>query len=501
MVRVKSGAAPAIGALLLSLALPMAAKPLVVCDDVKDPMTLDPQREFSEKNHTIVQQIFEGLVRFGPEGGIEPALATEWKRLDDRTMQFKLRRGVVFHDGEPFKADSVKFSIERYLDPATGFPAFGYINSLDHVDVIDDYTVNVVTKYSDGLLLNRLAGFIMIVPLSYRGRAPEFLREHPVGTGAFHLNRWEHGRQLVLDANPDYWRLGFPKASQLVFRFLPYDRQIEALLKGDVDVLTNVPGTRTLDVQQSTGAYVVKKPSLYTMAGNFNLSRKPLSDKRVREALNLAVDREELIRYDIFGNGLPIATLGLPDEFGTDASLKPYPYDIEKAKALLSQAGYGKGFSLKALLKVNAERTGRILAKQLSRIGVKLEFTLVTDAELFEFLKDRSRWDMAIYSCPDPMYHAYFIRSIFLAGSSPFSLYPDPGIDSRLDALIRTIDAKRQERISKELDDYISSEFLALPTYQRLGVYGVRRGVRFTPYKSGMPYFFATGFDGAKENR
>jgi len=497
-------------ALLTLLLAPMAgaeqvssrAKTLVVCDDVQDPATLDPQKEFSEKNHTLVQQIFEGLVRFDADGNIEPALATEWKRLDDRTIQFKLREGVSFHNGEPFDAASVKFSIDRYLNPATGFPAFGFIDSIDHVDVVDDRVVNLVTKYPDGLLLNRLAGFIVMVPPKYYREQPEeVLRTKPVGSGAFMFDRWNAGESIVLRANPSYWKKGYPKVERLMFRFFPLEKQVNALLNGDIDVLTSLPGTKTLDVQKSSQTYVIKKPTFYTVAGNFNVSRRPLSDKNVRQAINLAIDRAALVRYDILGNGLPIATLSLPGETGHDAKLAPYPYDPRKAKALLTEAGYGSGLELNVLLKTNAERTGHIIAQELEQVGVHMNLTLVTDAQLFEQLKQRDRWDVAIYDVPDPMYHAFFIRSIFLSGRSPFSLAAIPAVDARIGALVQTLDPESQRRLSEELDDYVHSEYLALPTYQRIRTYGLRRGVTFIAYTSGMPYFYGTEYQAAEKDR
>lgn len=486
----------AVLALLLSAPASAAAPPagapvLTVCDDVQDPLTLDPQKEFSEKNHTIVQQMFEGLVRFTPEGEIEPALATEWRRLDPTTMQFKLREGVSFHNGEPFDARSVKFSVERYLNPETGFPALGFIDSIERVEIVKDALVNVITKYPDGLLLNRLAGFIVMVPPKYYGEQDAAtLRENPVGTGAFVLKEWIRGDKIVLASNREYWNHGYPKVDALVFKFIPITRQVEALLSGELDLLTNLPGTRTLQVQVSSRTAVIKKPTFYTVAGNFNTARKPLSNRRIRQALNLGIDRKALVRYDILGNGVPIGTLTLPGEFGHNAKLEPYPYDPAKARRILNEEGYSKGFSLKVLLKVNAARTGQILAKQLEQIGIRLEPALVTDAQLFERLQNREQWDIAIYDCPDPMHHAFFIRSIFLAGSSPFSLSSDKGIDERLERMVKTLDSDRQREASEELDSYIHSEFLALPTYQRIRTYGLKRGVAFTPYVSGMPYFY-----------
>lgn len=464
---------------------------LVVCDDVRDPMTLDPQREFSEKNHTVVQQMFEGLVRFAPDGAIIPALAVSWERMDPLRMRFKLRPGVVFHNGRPFDAESVKFSVSRYLDPKTGFPAAGFLSTLDGVEVVDDLTVDVVTKSPDGLLLNRLAGFVVMVePEYYRGGDEEALRRRPVGTGPFAFESWTEGRSVRLKAFRSYWNKSLPKLGALEFRFIPLESQVEALLGGDVDVLTSLPGTRTLEVQASTAARVVKAATFYTVAGNFNTARPPLSDFRVRKAINLAVDRQALVRYDIFGNGGAIGTLTLPGEDGHDESIKPYPYSPRTAKRLLAEAGYPEGFALKVLLKANAERTGKILQTQLAKVGVALETTLVTDAELFTFLHDRSRWDIAIYDVPDPMHHANFIRSIFLASASPFSLAASPEVDAGLAKVASELDPAKRAAASKALDRLIHEKHLALPTYQRLRTYGVRRGIAFSPYRSGMPYFY-----------
>lgn len=473
---------------------------LVVCDDLADPLTLDPQKEFSEKNHTIIQQMFEGLVRFGPGGEIQPALATDWRRLDDRTLQFHLRRGVKFQNGEPFNVDSVKFSVERYLNPATGFPALGFIDSLERVDAVDEYTVNVVTKFPDGLLLNRLAGFIVMVPPKYYREQPEpVLRERPVGSGPFMFKAWERGKAISLEAYGGYWDPGFPRLAALTFRFVPAERQVSELVAGRIDILTNLPGTRTLEVQRNPQTTVLKRPTFYTVAANFNTSRKPFSDRQVREALNLAIDRQALIRYDIFGNGTSVGTLSLPGEFGHDDSVKPYAHDLDRARRLLRGAGYPDGFTIKALLKSNAERTGRILAKQLSEVGVTLDITVFKDSEMFEFYRDKTRWDISIYDCPDPMYHAFFIRSIFLAGGSPFSLSSDQGVDERLGRLVTALDLEQQRLISEDLDRYIREQHLALPTYQRNRTYGLRRGVTFEPYVSGMPYFYASSIETPKD--
>ncbi|MEK6543861.1 MAG: ABC transporter substrate-binding protein, partial [Elusimicrobiota bacterium] len=345
----------------LSLASAFALDSLIICDDATDPVTLDPQKQFSEKNHTIVQQIYDGLVRFDADGNVEAALAVSWKHIDDLRMEFKLRQGVRFHDGEPFNAQSVRFSIERYLDPKTGFPALGYIGSIEKVEIVDEYTINIVTKFPDGLLINRLAGFILIVPPRYiAAHGADALHKHPVGTGAFRFERWVKGDRIVLSANPGYWLAGHPKVDGLVFRFIPTGQQVDHLLKGDVDIVTELPGTRTTEVMASRDNAVIKRESLYAMMGSLNASQGPLKDKRVRQAVNHAIDREKIILYDVFGNGRNIASPTMSGEEGYDPDLKSYAYDPRKARELLKEAGYAGGVKLAVLVKEQGIRTGQI---------------------------------------------------------------------------------------------------------------------------------------------
>lgn len=467
-----------------------------MCDDVEDAPSLNPYRIFSEKTLTILQQTLEGLVRFGPGGEIEPALAVRWKRLDSLRTRFYLREGVFFHNGESFDADSVKFSLEKYVDPETRYPGYGFIDTIAGVTIVDRYTVDVVTHRPDGLLLNRLAAWAHIVPHAYyREVGDAGFSEHPVGTGPFEFRGWRKGERILFAANRRYWAAGLPRVAGLDFVFLPSDRQVEALLSGDVDLLLHLPGTRTMKVQSSTGAYVLKRPTFYTVVGTFNLAREPLSKKGVRRALNMAIDRKALVRYDLLGNGIPVASVTLPGEFGHNESLESYPYDPAGAKRLLAAEGYPDGLSLKVLLKVNSLRAGKIIAKQLEEVGVRLDITLMTDAKIFELMKDKSRWDMMIADCPDPMHHSFFIMSIFLGGRSPFSLASSPGFDERIEGVVAALDPERQRSLARELDAYIHAEYLVLPTYKRNRTYGIARGVNFIPYLSGMPHFLRASFD------
>lgn len=469
---------------------------LIVSDDVTDPLTLDPQKQFAEKNYNILQQVFEGLVRFGPQGDIQPALAESWQRLDDKTVQFKLRHGVVFQDGEQFNAASVKFTIERYLNPSTGFPAIGYLASLDRVDVIDDYTVNVVTRFPDGLLMNRLAALILLVPPKYYSEQPaDVLKEKPSGSGPFRFKSWKKGESIELEANPQYWEPGFPKVARLVFRFLKPEDQIRLLLEGKLDLVTDVAGTQTLRIQESKETRIIKSPVLYTIAASFNLSTGPLSDVRVRKALNYAINKDDLVRYDLMGNGLPIHSLVLQGHPQDDepAGLESYAFDLVKAKALLKESGF-KGKLKLRIIDIKAARAAKIIAAAWKRLGIDSEIYSTTDAHMIEDMQKKPTWDMMIGSCPDPMYHPYFIPFIFLYSKSPFSLTKSEAVDSLFDSVVQATDPDKQRKEVMALDEAINREALTLFTYQRIRTYGLSKDLEFEPYLSGMPYFRATHF-------
>lgn len=468
-----------------------ATSTLSVCDDVAAPASLDPLKEFSEKEHTIVQQMFDGLVRFDPDGRLEPALATSWRWLDDRTVEFKLRPGVTFHDGEPFNAQAVRYSLTRLIDPKTGFPGAGFLGTIQDVEPVDELTVRIKTRQPDGILLHRLAGLAPMVPPRYIAEhGEEYFARHPVGTGAFQFSAWQADR-IVLEANPRFWMPGFPKYKRLVFRFLPADRQVDALLAGDVDLVTELPGTETLKVLHGGAARIVKKETLYTVGGSVNVSSGPLSDVRVRQALDYAIDRDKLVRYDLLGNGRPLASLTMAGEIGHDPGLKPYPYDLAKARSLLKEAGYPNGLTLRVVVKAQGERTMNIIADHLRKAGIRLDRHPTTDATVIPDIQ-KGGWDFTLGGCPDPLAHSYFIQFIFLSSSSPYSVTRDPKLDALMDAMVAALDPGEQQRAGMTLDRYVHDQALSIFTYQRYKTYGVRKGVHFVPWVTGMPYFYAS---------
>ena len=169
---------------------------------------------------------------------------------------------------------------------------------------------------------------------------------------------------------------------------------MEALLRGDVELVTEMPGTYTLRAMENSKTTVVKKDTFYTVVGHFNTSKGPLADRRVRLAVNLAVNRNEIIRYDILGNGVSLASITMPGEVGFNPHLTPYPFDVERAKKLMAEAGFKNGFKLRAISRAQGERTTRIIEKQLERKGIYGEIKKVTtNAYVFSEL-NKGGWEL-----------------------------------------------------------------------------------------------------------
>ncbi|HWT80179.1 MAG TPA: ABC transporter substrate-binding protein, partial [Candidatus Methylomirabilis sp.] len=205
---------------------------------------LDPHKNENTVHESVLRNMYECLVAFSRDlKRLEPQLATEWKRIDTKTMQFKLRQNVKFHNGEDFDGEAVKFSIHRMLDPTTGAPLLSTYGQIDRVDIVDKFIVNIVTKSPDPALLPRLAGFhtIIVPPKYFATASKEDLATKPIGTGPYKFVSWAKDQDLVMEANPAYWG-GAPKIKRVVVQGIPEtSTRVSALLAGDVDIIPAVP--------------------------------------------------------------------------------------------------------------------------------------------------------------------------------------------------------------------------------------------------------------------
>lgn len=342
-----------------AMALLAACAPVDVPDDVlvvgqiAEPRALDPHVATSLNDFRILGNVCEGLVRFR-DGSleIEPALAERWTVSDDgRSYTFHLRPGVRFHDGTRVDADAVRRSFERLLreehpahDPGP-FPLAFFFEAVREVEAVDAHTVVFHLHQPFAPLLANLAyptGFV-VSPAAVE-RQGEGFRRAPVCSGPFRFASWDARRRVVLERNPDYWE-GAPRLRQVVFRPLtdPHTRVTE-LVAGDVDLLAEVSpdSVSALEASPEFRIHRAVGPHLWFLI--LNTRSGPFADRRVRLAANLAIDREALVRQVLQGTA-EVAAGPVPEAFtwASDPALGPYPYDPERARALLEEAGYADG--------------------------------------------------------------------------------------------------------------------------------------------------------------
>jgi peptide/nickel transport system substrate-binding protein len=326
-----------------------------------DSVSLDPSEVTDGESENVSQNILETLVTFA-EGKTtpEPLLATEWVESDDGlTYTFTLIEGVTFHDGTEFNAEAVVYNFERWMnaDDHDRFYMYGAVfggfkgdenHFIEEVKATDEYTVEFTLKRTKPTFLIDLA----LTPFSIS--SPTAIEKHgekygsnPVGTGPFIFKEWRRNDRIVLNKNDDYWLEGQPKVDQVIFRVIPDNSsRLNALLSGEIDMMDGLDPGNVNQVEDDPNFQVITRPSLNIGYLGLTVTREPLDNKLVRQALNHAVDKETMIEA-FFGGQAEAAKNPIPPAVqGYNDAIDPYPYDPEKAKALLAEAGYGDGFEM-----------------------------------------------------------------------------------------------------------------------------------------------------------
>ena len=350
--------AAALAAVLLCLAPAHAqgARDAIVVGMEAEPPGLDPGQALGLHTLRVTHQLFETLVAT-PDDSTEvvPGLAQSWTTSPDGlTWTFKLRRGVRFHDGTPLDAAAVKFTFDRVIDPAhphakSGKWSFvaGYLSSVKSVDVVDPLTVRLNLKYPTSSLLPLLAlpNCAIVSPTAF-AHAPADFNARPVGSGRYRIDSWDRGGKLVLRRNDDYWGTK-GKPAMLVYRpIADATARVTELLTGGVDLILPIPPDFVERLAGTPSVTVHKKTGLTVWYVGFNVEKKPFTDRRVRQALNFAVNKDAITRDILKGTGIPAVGPLLPGTWAFEPNVKKYAYNPQTARQLLSEAGYPNGFEM-----------------------------------------------------------------------------------------------------------------------------------------------------------
>ena len=455
------------------------AAPLVIAVNT-EPSTLDGQLVNDRSSRVFYDSIYETLLVRDAKGQPTPLLADTWEANSLNSWRFTLHKGVTFHDGEPFNADSVVFSITRILDPKFGTQRTSYLEAIKSAVKVDDLTVDIFTTTQSATLPIQMTAIPMVPP-----NAASKLGTNPVGTGPYQFVKWDRGREIVAKKNDSYWGPKKPQIGEFHVRIIP-DAQtaLAALQTGEVDlVLDLLPEQKKLvpkyaSVQGSEFSYVA-----------FNTYKKELKDPRVRLAINYAIDKKSLADTVYEGEAVPNDAQHLDKNMlGYNPDLHPYPYDVDKAKGLMKAAGFESGFSLDLFVPIGrflkGEETAQFIAAQLAKINIKVN---VINMDFNQFREvSRIKGDKAgamdlKYSWNSNEFNdgSRIIAHITCDGTS--SKYCNPQVDKLMDEATKTVkpfDRGLKYRLVWKL---LNDDPYSIMLLQQNLLYGMTKRLAFQP--------------------
>jgi peptide/nickel transport system substrate-binding protein len=447
----------------------------------------------SAVGYTIFEALFDTLVKVNPtNGSVQPGLASSWRVVDPQTYLFVLRRGIRFHNGEEFDAESAKFTLEHLLRVRTWLVS--RIPFVERIEAVDRYTLRIRTSQPDVLLAAGLGDIPMYPRQYYQQVGGQGFATSPVGTGPFKFERWDRGVRIVLQRNGEYWGKR-PQLGRIVFRpFVESATRLAALEAGEIDIAVNAPPD---DAQRlrARGFRVEWTPIGQSMLVQFKLpanlpADSPLRHVKVRQALNHAVDKEALVRSVMLGFGKVLdGQIVGADAFGYNPALRPYVFDLQRARQLLSEAGYPGGFTIRMETSqgryVKHREVSEALVGQLAQVGVRVQMDVL---EWATFVGKLLRTlDIAPLSYVGwnyfPAMDSDFVLRHF-ATDSPFKLFSNPQFDELYRRQRAETDRGKRAEILRQAHAVLRDEVPGIFLFQAPNVFALHgrvQGFRPTP--------------------
>lgn len=492
--------------LATALASPMSAlaEDLVIATKA-GPASMDPHFTATSANAEATKQVFDTLLKSSNNLQVEPLLATEWKAIDDTTWEFKLRKGVKFHDGSDFTAEDVKFSIERIPNVTGPNPTTVYVRRVAGIEIVDPYTIRIKTAGPAPTLPN---DFVRLFVVSHRAAANYSTKETSaegfnsgkatIGTGPYKFVSWAPTQDLVLEKFDGYWG-GVQPWDKVVRKEIPNDAaRVAQLLAGQVDLISKIPATDLANVEQNSALKVVKNPSAFIPYLEFDfrettpqvwdntgkkVSKNPFLDPRVREAFDLALDRETIIEFALEGMGVPATQLVTPSVFGYNENIPQPVYDVDRARKLMADAGYPDGFKVTLAYANDRMPTelGPTIAQLLAAIDVKVEVQGVP-ATVFNPAKTRGEYSLYLASWATLTGESNYTLSALMHTNDPkksqgaFNVrgYSNPMMDELIEAAADEMDEVKRKALLEEANMLVATERPDLPLAINVSAWGMK---------------------------
>ena len=474
-----------------------------------DILTLDPHSQNHATTNAILQHSYEGLTRYNAKYEVEPALATKWTYISPTQVRFDLRKGVKFHDGSAFTADDVIFSFTRIKQPAGTMGI--YVTGIADIKKIDDHTVDFILAGPNPILLRNIGDFFIMSKVwaeknkttnvqDYKAKEENFASRNVNGTGGYKITGWTPDQRVTMTQNKEWWDKPMGNVTEVIYTPIKSDStRVAALLSGDVDMVTDMPTQDVARLRADPKLAILdghEVRTIFIAMDQFSPELKysdvkgknPFKDKRVREALNLAVDREAIKRVTMRGLSIPAAIMVAPGVNGhttdIDQPLKPDP---EKAKRLLAEAGYPTGFEFQLNCPnnryVNDEEICQNLVSMWARIGVKTRLategmaTFIQKVQNFDTSAYLLGWGVATYDAQYSLQSLVRTRTAGADGNFNFGRVSDAKIDQLVDAMKTETDVAKRNAMIREALLRTRDEYLYVPLHHQLRPWAMKKNV------------------------
>lgn len=455
-----------------------------------EPDTMDPHTSSSAITVTVHRYVFDTLMT-RPAGAATPVpwAAKSATMIDPKTYEFQMREGAKFTNGEDVDAAAVKFSLMRPLDPKLKTVQARIFRGIDRVEETGKWAVRVHLKRPDPVFLNLVANWGNLVPPKYYSSIDQ--REaatKPVGSGPYRLAQWRKDEGMVFEANPAYWHPEYPKAKTIRVVAIPeMSARVAALLKGEVDIIRDIPAHFISRIEANPRTRVVTARNVRILHLGFTHELGgPIQDRRVRQAIAHAIDRETIVRGVVEGKGA-VASQPLHEwTEGHDPDRKwPYEYSVEKAKKLLAEAGYPQGFTIDFVSTAGRypkdKEVAEVIAGMLGKAGIRTNFQSLTWQAFVNRFRGKSRPGTK----PFLFYIGYGngggetdITLNALAGCrGAWSGYCNPAFEVLLDSAASTLDMKERGRLFRQMTDALAKDVSHVIVWQMDDVYGMTKRV------------------------
>ena len=474
-----------------------------------DILTLDPHSQNHATTNAILQHAYEGLVRYNAKYEVEPSLATKWTYISPTQVRFELRKGVKFHDGTPFTADDVIFSYGRVKQP-NGTMGI-YVTGVSEIRKVDSHTVDLILSGPNPILLRNLVNFFIMSEAwakknnsvnvaDFKSKEESFASRNVIGTGPYRITGWTPEQRITMTINNDWWDKHGGNVKEVIYTPIKSDpTRVAALLSGDVDMLTDLPTQDISRLRQDSKLKVVDGPEVRTIylapdLGSPELKhsnikgKNPFADKRVRQALSLAIDREAIRRTTMRGLSIPAALIVAPGVNGHEDALdKPAPANVDAAKKLLADAGYPNGFEVRLNCPnnryVNDEEICQNVVAMWARVGVKAQLaaenmvTFIQKVQNFDSSIYLLGWGVATYDAQYSLQSLIRTRTTGADGNFNFSKISDPVVDRLTDAMKTETDVTKRNAMIREALVRTRDEMLVIPLHHQMRPWAMKAGV------------------------